>query len=235
MEQQNGILGILGGMGPQATEILYQWVIDRTDAGSDQEHIPTLIWSDTQIPDRTEAILSGRADTLLKRMLADIKLLSDGGVSCIAIPCNTSHYFYEDLQASTDVPILHMPRLTLQKIAESGKRKAALLATDGTVQSGIYHKEAKEAGLEIWNPPESIQRQVMSLIYDEIKRGGFGTPQMFIPIAQAVREAGCDCAILACTELSVYHQYHNLSDYFVDAMSVLADACVDFFGKKKME
>ena len=83
MEQK---LGVLGGMGPQATQVFYQFVLDRTDAARDQDHLPTLILSDTRIPDRTQAILSGNTGELYQRLLRDARLLEDCGCTAIAIP-----------------------------------------------------------------------------------------------------------------------------------------------------
>ncbi len=226
-------LGILGGMGPQATQMLYQWILDRTDASCDQEHIPTLILSDTQVPDRTGAILSGQGEKVYKHLLEDARLLENSGCRCIAIPCNTSHYFAEDMQKELSIPIIHMPRETVRRLAEEGRKKAALLATDGTVQTGVYHREAERFGIEIWSPEPDIQKVVMSIIYDEIKQGKRGDAEQFARVDAAVREAGCDCGILACTELSVFNEYHGLPDFYTDAMAVLADCCVEAFGKKK--
>ena len=84
-------LGILGGMGPQATQVFYQRILDRTDAARDQDHLPTLIFSDTSIPDRTEAILQGDPRGCYGRLLADARLLESAGCTALAIPCNTSH------------------------------------------------------------------------------------------------------------------------------------------------
>ena len=104
MEQK---LGVLGGMGPQATQVFYQFVLDRTDAARDQDHIPALILSDTGIPDRTQAILSGETGELYQRLLKDARLLENCGCTAIAIPCNTSHYFVDKLQE--DVGGAHSP------------------------------------------------------------------------------------------------------------------------------
>ena len=71
MTAQQPRLGILGGMGPQATQVFYQRILDKTDARRDQEHLPTLIWSDTGMPDRTQAILSGQTEPVYQRLLAD--------------------------------------------------------------------------------------------------------------------------------------------------------------------
>ena len=141
-------LGILGGMGPQATQDFYQRILDRTDASCDQEHLPTLIWSDTSMPDRTAAILGGDVEGCYRRLLDGARLLERGGCTALAIPCNTSHYFADRLQGDIAIPLIHMPRETVAALAADGKKRAGILATDGTVQTGIYQREcaAREIG-----------------------------------------------------------------------------------------
>ena len=219
-------LGILGGMGPQATQVFYQFVLDRTDAARDQDHLPTLILSDTKMPDRTAAILSGDSEGLYSRLLADARMLAGCGCTAIAIPCNTSHYFVDRLQEDIGVPIIHMIRETAAALAAMGKRRPAILATDGTIQSGLYQKECAALGLAAVAPDADTQTLVMSIIYDEIKQGEQGSREKFAQIDRAVRKAGCDCAILACTELSVFATYHSLPPFYVDAMGVLAEQAV---------
>ena len=225
-------LGVLGGMGPQATQLFYQYVLDRTDAGCDQEHLPTLILSDTLMPDRTEAILSGNTQPVYDRLLADARLLQSTGCTAIAIPCNTSHFFVDRLQKEVDVPILHMIRETARHLAALGKRRPGILATDGTIRSGLYQKECAAVGLNAVAPDENIQRVVMSIIYDEIKRGEQGSREKFTQIDRALTAMHCDCAILACTELSVFRNYHALPAYYVDAMEVLAEQAIIRCGKQ---
>lgn len=229
MEQR---LGILGGMGPQATQDFYQRVLDRTDASCDQEHLPTLIWSDTAIPDRTAAILGGDTESCYQRLLEGAKLLERGGCTVLAIPCNTSHYFADRLQSELSLTLIHMPRETVGVLAEEGKKKVGILGTDGTICAGVYQKECDARGIEALSPPEHIQKLVMSIIYDEIKRGETGSREKFAVIDRWLRQAGCDSAILGCTELSVYRTYHGLPDYYLDAMDVLAQRCITACGYK---
>lgn len=231
MKEPEARLGILGGMGPQATQIFYQRVIDRTQADCDQEHVPTLIWSDTQIPDRTACILGGQEDKVFSRLLTSAKLLENAGCSVIAIPCNTSHYFVDKLAASVNIPILNMIKETVSRIRAMGTPKVGILATDGTVQMGLYQTECQAAGLTCLAPPPDIQRLVMSIIYDEIKRGEPGSRDKFEQIDRAMRSLGCDCVILGCTELSVYRTYHNLPAFYVDAMEVLCECAILHCGK----
>lgn len=225
-------LGILGGMGPQATQDFYQRILDRTDAACDQEHLPTLIWSDTAIPDRTAAILGGDAEGCYRRLLEGAKLLERGGCTVLAIPCNTSHYFADRLQSELSLRLIHMPRETVGVLADEGKKKVGILGTDGTIRTGVYQKECDARNIEAVSPPEQIQKLVMSIIYDEIKRGETGSREKFAVIDRWLRQAGCEAAILGCTELSVYRTYHGLPDYYLDAMDILAQRCITACGYK---
>lgn len=228
MSQQK--LGVLGGMGPQATQMFYQFVLDRTDAARDQDHLPALILSDTGMPDRTAAILSGDTEALYGRLLADARLLEGCGCTAIAIPCNTSHFFVDRLRGDVGVPVLHMIRETAAALARQGKKRPGILATDGTICTGLYQKECAALGLEAVAPDADTQKLVMSIIYDEIKQGEKGSREKFAQIDRAIRAAGCDCAILACTELSVFATYHPLPPFYVDAMMVLAERAVERCG-----
>lgn len=232
--QQEGILGVLGGMGPQATNTFYQRIIDRTQAETDQEHLRVLIWSDAKIPDRTAGILGtpDQAEAVYAALLAGAKLLEGAGCTVLAIPCNTSHYFADRLQAQLRIPIIHMIRETVAAIQAMGKKTVGILATDGTVQTGIYQKELTAAGLTPVTLPEKLQKTVMSIIYDEIKKGETGSREKFGEVDAWLRQAGCDCAILGCTELSVYRALHSLPPYYMDAMEVLAEQAILRCGKQ---
>ena len=225
-------LGILGGMGPQATQDFYQRILDRTDASCDQEHLPTLILSDTGMPDRTAAILGGDAEGCYQRLLKGARLLENGGCTVLAIPCNTSHFFADRLQAELNIPLIHMPRQAALRARRHGWHKVGILATDGTVQTGVYQRECAAQEIVAVSPPAEIQKILVSIIYDEIKRGEKGSREKFALIDRWLRGAGCDGGILGCTELSVYRTYHSLPDYYLDAMDVLAEECITACGYK---
>ena len=222
-------LGVLGGMGPQATNTFYQFVIDRTDAQTDQEHVNALILSDSEMPDRTSAILSGgeAREGVYRRLLADARLLEGAGCTCIAVPCNTSHFFLVLVQGEIGIPILHMIRETARLLAAQGLKRPGILATDGTIQTGLYQKEFSAAGIEAVVPSTQAQELVMSLIYDDVKAGRDGDPQKFAAIHEDLLAQGCDCGVLACTELSVFADKHHLPPYYTDAMAVLAERAVE--------
>ena len=227
---KQGKLGVLGGMGPQATLTFYQRVLDVTDAASDQAHLPTLILSDTAMPDRTAALLSGNEQPVRERLLADCRTLEDWGATAIAITCNTSHAFLPAILPQLKVPVVNMITETAAALQKLGDKKAVLLATDGTVQSGLYHRACKSVGIQLVHPDPATQRQVMSLIYDYVKAGNMGDGSIFAPIDAFARSQGVDRAILACTELSVYRDWAKLSDFYLDAMDVLARRSVEVCG-----
>lgn len=227
-------LGIIGGMGPLATQLLYQKIIEKTQVTCDQEHIDTIILSHATVPDRTTAIKSGKTDEVLEVLLEDAKMLEKNGVSAIAIPCNTSHYFYDSLQNEINTPILNMVRLTCERIKKKNPdiKKIGLLATDGTVFTGIYKKECEKLGIECINPDENTQKIVMDIIYNQIKVGQKGSFEDFEKIDVFLKKEGCEAAILACTELSCFAAFHEIGDFYVDALDVLCEEAITACGGK---
>ena len=226
------VLGILGGLGPMATVYFYEMLTRHTQAARDQDHIDIIINSRATTPDRTSYILGQSAENPFDIMAADAARLVTFGADVIAIPCNTSHYFADRLQGDIAIPLIHMPRETVAALAADGKKRAGILATDGTVQTGIYQRECAARGMEGVTPPADVQKLVMSIIYDEIKRGEKGSREKFAAIDRWLRGSGCDAAILGCTELSVYRTYHGLPDYYLDAMEILAERCITACGYK---
>lgn len=229
----NDRLGVIGGMGPQATNTFYQYIIDRTDARTDQEHLSVLIFSDCAMPDRTAAILGTQAqkDEVYERLLSDASMLEGAGCTAIAVPCNTSHYFLDRVQEQISIPIVHMIRETARLLVSQGKKRPGILATDGTIRTGLYQREFAAFGIYAAAPRPAAQKQVMSLIYDDIKAGKAGDPEKFAAFTKDLVEQGCDCAVLACTELSVFANQHHLSPFYVDAMAVLAQRSIELCHK----
>lgn len=216
-------LGVIGGMGPEATSFFYARLIARTKATTDQEHIDTVILSHATMPDRTQAILTGNKEPFLKAITKDARDLEILGVSNIAIPCNTSHYFLDEIQAATDVPIINMVEESIRYAMESypNAKKIGIMGTDGTIQAGTYHRECEKKGIIAVSPETEYQKDVMSLIYDDIKSGKAGDPVKFNRVYENLMEQNCDVVILACTELSVFKESYEIPENCIDAMDVL--------------
>lgn len=220
------IIGIIGGMGPAATADLFTKIIDSTRASCDQEHLHVIIDSNTNIPDRTAALLNGGTDPTAELRLS-ARRLESAGAQLLVMPCNTAHCFYDEICAAVDIPVLHMIRLTAQTLRSEGVRKAGLLATDGTVRTGIYARCFEGSGIELITPPPEDQAAVMSIIYDGVKAGrrSFDTAR-FRAAAQELLGRGAQTLILGCTELPPAFEMYGLHYPHTDPTLVLARGAV---------
>ena len=220
-------IGIIGGMGPMATLDLFGKLIAHTDASCDAEHIRVYMDCNPGIPDRTAAILSGGASPV-PYIVESAGKLAAMGADLLVIPCNTSHYFYDEIAAASPVPVLNMVRQTAQTLAEQGVTRVGVLATDGTMRTGVYERELSACGIETLCPTDNEQKAVMSLIYDGVKAGAstFDTA----PIVSLVRRLTADGAeriVLGCTELPIgFSRYGIPLDNTVDPATVLACAAI---------
>ncbi len=225
-------LGILGGMGPAATCDLMEKIVALTAADRDQDHIHILADVDTDIPDRTAAILHGGQDPA-PEMIACAGRLRAAGADFLIMPCNTAHYFYDRIAAAVDIPMLHMPRLTAAVLREAGVKKAAVLATDGTVRSGVYAEALAGAGVEPVYPGPEHQALIMRLIYDGVK--GRKLPLADIPVEDILadlRRRGAEKFLLACTELPIAFRELGIREDCLDPTRVLAFSAVRFAGAR---
>ena len=227
-------LGVIGGMGSEATDLFFKKIIEKTPANCDQDHIPMIILNHSTIKDRTKAILTGETKEVFEALLKDAKFLEKSGVSTIAVPCNTSHYFLDMIADKVSIKIIHMVRETCDFIKNKGYKRVGLLATDGTIKTKIYQKCLEERSIEVIKPDEYHQQLVMSLIYDDIKAGKKGNIKKFAKIDKYLKNQQCDCAILACTELSCFAHQTQLSDFYIDAMDILVDESIKSCSKKEL-
>lgn len=221
-------VGILGGMGPEATAELFYRIIKATPAKKDQDHLSIIIYNDPKIPDRTEAILKGKCSPLPK-LVEIARNLEKAGADFIVIPCNTAHYYYKELKKKVGVPILNMIELTAMTINEKypNTRKVGVIATTGTVKVRMYDKVFKKMGIKVVYPSAKLQEKVMEGIYaikaGRIKRG----KRILLKILQYLTQKGCRTVISACTEASlVLNKVAKQSITIIDPLQILAEVTV---------
>lgn len=229
--KKSPVLGILGGLGPMATVYFYELLTRHTDAACDQDHIDIIINSHATTPDRTAFITGKSEDDPLSVMVDDIRRMKTYGADLVAIPCNTAHYFYDKLKASTDLPILNIMEETAAMLSSLGVKRAGILATDGTVYSGTYDRFLSSHGIDCVRPTSDDQKTVMRIIYDEIKNGKAPDVDAFLRISERLLDAGCDALILGCTELSLIKRDYILPPYYIDSLDVLAARVITACGK----
>lgn len=196
-------IGILGGMGPMATVEIFKTIIEKTPADKDQNHIPIFINNIPQVPDRTESIIND-GENPVPILQSSAKTLEEAGADFIIIPCNTAHYYIDEIQKAVDIPILNMIKSTIQKIPAGND--VGLLATSGTIKTGIYQKYADNK-VKIITPDDDFQDLFMEVIYGQkgVKAGynGENLTKKMLRIVEHLKEKGADDFIAGCTEVRI--------------------------------
>ncbi|MFT8638753.1 aspartate/glutamate racemase family protein [Bifidobacterium sp.] len=223
---------VIGGMGTLATESYIRLVDEQTHAHEDQEFLDYVVFNDASVPDRTEFILGNSADSPFPCIADDIRKATAMGASFITLPCNTAHYFFDDLQALTPVPIIHMPKVTIAEMSSrypaSRHPRVAFMGTRGSLVSGIYSTAVKAAGYQFVQPDAATQEKISYLIYHDVKETGDLDRQRYAEALDAMLTGHhCDIVILGCTELSVLNEAFPMPELpIVDAQAVLAEETV---------
>ena len=230
-------IGILGGMGPEATVYLFNLIIKATAAAKDQDHARILVWNDPTVPPRTDAIF-GLGPSPLPRLLAGAKVLQRGGADLIVMPCLTAHYYAGRIAARSKLPLVNLIDESLREAKRRipGLRKAGLLASSGTVQSGLFHKHYARGGIEVMAPEPDEQRAVMdAIIGRQGIKAGFTTGRPRAVIVRAARrlvKRGAEAVIAGCTEVPLVLRPSDLDVPLIEPMGIAAAACLKKAGYK---
>lgn len=225
-------LGIFGGMGPEATADLYKQVIKLTPAEKDQDHIPTLMYSMTQIPDRMSSIRN-KDMKVIPYIVDGLKRLENAGASFIAVPCNTVHYFYEQMQEAVSIPIIHMIKETVQEVNKKypDLRKIGLLATTATIETKLYENELLKEGYEVVVCDDQIENDyVMKAIFG-IKAGIDKqiNEDLLAVAGQNVIDKGAEVIILGCTEIPMAFNPDRVNVPVINATKILAERAIQMY------
>lgn len=225
------IVGILGGMGPEASAYLFKNIIKSTKVEKEQDHLRVIIDCNPKIPDRTAAIL-GEGPEPTGMIIKTGKNLELLGVTVAGIPCITAHYYYEEIQKALSYPLINMLEELKKRIEENYPANTTLgiLATTGSIKTRIFERYLST--YKIVYPQASTQdRKVMEAIYgiDGIKKGNLGE----MPL-RLLREAGmelidmdADLLIAGCTEIPLVLKAKHIPVPFLDPVKVLAQALVN--------
>lgn len=225
------VLGVIGGLGPVATAYFLELTAQMTDAKTDQEHLDMIVYNFPDIPDRTGYILGSNLRSPLPGLLSVGRALARQGVDHIAIPCVTAHYFYEELQAAIPVPIIHGIDETVRHLKDNGITCVGIMATDGTILSGLFTNALEAAGITPVLPTQHRQADVTHLIYRCIKAGNPPDMDRFRAVRDELWSNGAQAIILGCTELSLIKRDYSIGPGFLDTMEVLARQSILLCGK----
>jgi len=222
------IIGILGGMGPEATTDLFYKIIKFTPAEKDQNHLRIIIDNNPKIPDRTAAIL-GKGEDPLPALQETAQNLERAGADFIIIPCNTAHYFLPLIQESVKIPILNMIEETAKETQKriSPIQKVGLLASIGIYKTEVYHQHFKKYNIKIVSPERKDKEEVMKIIY-AVKAGNLSEEikKNILKIAQKLIDKGAEAIIAGCTEIPLILKEGDVSVPIIDPTRVLAKIAI---------
>ncbi|MFC1529210.1 aspartate/glutamate racemase family protein [Gemmatimonadota bacterium] len=226
-ESSRKIVGIIGGMGPEATAEFYMRLVKQTPADRDQDHLHVVMDGNAAIPDRTESFRNN-SNATMNAIVTSALRLEKMGAEVMAMPCNNAHLWYEDITARLSVPLLNMVEEVFVAVKAAGLKRVGLLATAGTVESGLYERYAGEVDLLLPSGEEKIW--IHEAIY-EVKAGSGSEERVqigkqdMLGIVAGYRKRGAEGVILGCTEVPLLIGQADLPGFPVfDSTDILVDA-----------
>ncbi len=220
------ILGVFGGLGPAASAEFLRLLAVMAPAKRDQEHPVTYVYSNPQIPDRSSAVL-GVGPSPEPFLREGLETLVHWGAGLLAVPCNTAHVFIDHFRGELKAPLVHIVEATVERAMATDASGAWLLATEGTMQSGLYQSEAQKRGYKLWIPPKDAIQAISESIA-LVKSGE--APAAGEALKSVVKElwATADVPVIgACTELPLAYNASKLPAIkMISSVEALAGECI---------
>src|SRR3974390_1897705 len=218
------VVGIIGGMGTEATVDLMGRGVAKTPAQDDADHIHLIVESNPKIPSRIAHLIDGTGVDPTPELIRIAANLQRAGADALAMPCNTAHAYADSIRSAVSIPLLDMVSLTVEHVRAGGAARIGILASTAVHSTELFSKGLSAHGIEVILPAR--QDDVMALI-KRVKRGDTGLQAQVahgrIALDLAVQ---ADLLLIACSELSVIAA--GVTVPFVDSMEILAQAIVDF-------
>lgn len=221
-------IGILGGLGPEATLYLFKLIIKETPAKKDQEHLKIIIYNNPKVPDRTAFIL-GKGESPLPYLIEGVEYLNRAGSDIILMPCNTAHYFYDEISKIAKGNFLNLLNETASEIRAKNIRAVGILATTGTLKTGLWQKALGNEFKIIYPDEETQQNLVMDAIYGRngIKAGfKIGPKKKLIQAGNILIEKGARAIVAGCTEISIVMGRNPFNVPIFEPLEIIAKKAV---------
>lgn len=226
---QEKVVGIIGGMGPEATVDFMARIIKATPARDDGDHIRMLVDNNPKVPSRIRAIIDGNGESPIASLQDMARRLAAWGADFLAMPCNTAHYYHRDIQAATTIPLLDMVDLAVRAVISQnpGLERVGLLASTAVIQLKLYEKRFADSSVTLLTPADPIQKDVMQAIR-KIKTGhyGPGEAETIQSAADHLHARGAGALLVACTELSIIGRQITSTLAALDSSQILAQAVI---------
>ncbi|MBT8370857.1 MAG: amino acid racemase [Deltaproteobacteria bacterium] len=227
-------IGILGGMGPEATLDCFSKIIKNTPAQIDQDHLRVVMDSNPKVPDRTAAII-GDGESPVAVIVDGCAALERAGADFIIIPCVSAHFFFTEIQQQAHLPILSIFNAVAESIIRDypGIRTVGLLATTGTIKGGLFQNRLAREKIKTIVPDGPLQSKIMAAIYDlKNARPSRTRPEItadLVAVADKLisqKENGAQAIIAGCTEIPLALKKKNLAVPYFDCLTILARAAI---------
>lgn len=228
-ENSHKTVGVMGGMGPDATVDFMTKVIALTDAKGDEDHVHMIVDQNPTIPDRQAAIRNGTGD-VSDALGVMAKRLEDAGADFLVMVCNTAHIFIDGVYASTNIPFIHLIEESVKEIdvVSPDAKKVGVMATTGCLNTGIYQDAVLASGRMVLTPEGSEMQELMDLIKavkagnksQEIRKGMQASAKKLV-------ERGADVIIAGCTEIPIVFEGEHCDVPVVSSTGVLAQRTLE--------
>ena len=224
-------IGILGGMGPEATLDCFAKIIKNTPAKKDQEHLRVIVDSNPKIPDRPAAII-GKGESPVPALIEGCRFLQLASADFIIIPCVTAHFFLEEIRREVRLPILSILDVVTETIVREHPQMTTvgLLAISATVNSGLFQKRLAADNIQTLVPDETGQSTVMAAVADIKKtrptRSRAQITADLIATAEGLVSRGARGIVAGCTEIPLTLKPEHLAVAYFDALTMLARAAI---------
>jgi len=225
-DQPTAIVGVLGGMGPDATVDFMSTVISLTEADKDQDHVHMIVDHNPHVPDRQAALL-GDGCAVSDALVVMAKRLEAAGADFLVMPCNTAQAFAQKAAAAVEIPFLDIVEETVGAI-ESGINRVGLLATTACLRAGMYQPALKASGRSCVLPTDAEQDRLMQLVF-LVKSADQGDVvcQEMLDLAHGLVKRGAQAVVAGCTEIPLVLRQEALEVALISSTQVLAARTVE--------
>ena len=224
-------LGILGGMGPAASAEYITRLIQQTQANCDQEHIPFVLWNEPRTPDRSTSLRNGD-DLPLPYLLQGIQVLKDSGCNFVVIPCNTAHFWYDEL-IKFRIPIIHIVDSVAYSLCDADVDSGIIgvMGTQATIELGLYQNHLTD-----WNcivPSQEEMNNIVQPAIDLVKAGDMiKSHAMLMSVVNSLIARGAKAVVLGCTEIPLAIRENNQNGIpLINSIDSLVKAAIKEFDR----
>jgi len=222
------VVGVIGGMGPEATVDFLRRLVAATPAKDDADHIRVLVDNNPKIPSRIAALIDGTGEDPLPVLIAMARGLERQGADVLVIPCNTAHYYLPRIAEAVSIPTLDMVALAIAALGRLSPKphRIGMLASPAVQKVGLYALRLKEAGFEAVFPDADGEARMLGVIR-AVKANAL-TARHRRDYSDIAASLDVGAYLIACTELSVIGPPEGLAKPFVDALDMLVEATIRF-------